>query len=292
MVVYIRKVSKMSEIRSLKRVVEGKLTKDGAGVKLRRVFSHKAAAEFDPFLLLDAFDSEDPNDYIKGFPWHPHRGIETVTYLISGRVEHGDSLGNIGLIKDGGCQWMTAGSGVIHQEMPKECERMLGVQLWLNLPSEDKMTKPSYRDVSSGPIPTVFETGCSINVISGVYDNHHGGAWADYVDTLFLDVKLDQDKSWQLKTEPVETLFIYIISGSAMLNDGKTYDNHRALLFNTGKYFRVKAVNEDLRFLLFMAPPLKEPVVWGDSIVMNTQREIDKAYREIERKDFIKHHED
>src|SRR5665647_67662 len=159
----------MSNLRTIRKIVTGKNTIDGAGVKLVRVIGYNDTKDFDPFLMLDAFDSTDPDDYTRGFPWHPHRGIETITYLIKGDIEHGDSLGNKGSILDGDCQWMTAGSGIIHQEMPKACERMLGVQLWLNLPAKDKMAEPKYRDIRLQDIPAVKEDAAIVRVISGEY---------------------------------------------------------------------------------------------------------------------------
>ena len=174
----------MNEIRSIRRIVTGKPATDGAGVKLVRVIGYNDTQDFDPFLMLDAFDSTNPEDYVKGFPWHPHRGIETITYLIRGDIAHGDSLGNKGRILDGECQWMTAGSGILHQEMPQPSERMLGTQLWLNLPAKDKMTEPKYNDIVGENVPTVAEEGLNIRIVSGNYKGTDGAFRGEYADAL------------------------------------------------------------------------------------------------------------
>ena len=201
------------QLRTIRKVVTGTTQYDGAGVKLVRVISHPDAKEFDPFLMLDAFDSYDSIDYTKGFPWHPHRGIETVTYLISGDIEHEDSLGNKGNILDGCCQWMTAGGGILHQEMPQPSDRMLGVQLWLNLPRKDKMVAPKYRDIRADMVPKIEEDGCTIGVISGHYKGNTGCVQGDYVKMLFLDVDMKAGASWKLETIKDVALFIYIVEG-------------------------------------------------------------------------------
>src|SRR5450759_4985069 len=188
----------MDQMREIRRIVTGANQVDGAGVKLVRVLGPAQTKEFDPFLMLDAFDSRNPADYIKGFPWHPHRGIETVTYLIAGDIEHGDSLGNKGHILDGGCQWMTAGSGIIHQEMPQPAGWMLGLQLWLNLPRKDKWTRPQYRDITAALIPKVQEESGTVGVISGAYGMAQGATQGDYVKALLLDVTLKPGAGWRL----------------------------------------------------------------------------------------------
>jgi redox-sensitive bicupin YhaK (pirin superfamily) len=206
---------------------------DGAGVKLVRVIGYQDVKDFDPFLMLDAFDSENPEDYTKGFPWHPHRGIETVTYLVNGNIEHGDSLGNKGNIEDGGCQWMTAGSGIIHQEMPQASQRMLGVQLWVNLPKKDKMTKPQYRNITSDKIPEIKEDGSVVRVISGNYGEAVGATQGDYVKVLALDVALKKNVEWSLVVPVDETLFIYIFEGSGYFGEDtqQLIESHRAVLY-------------------------------------------------------------
>lgn len=280
----------MSRIRKISKIVTGRAAVDGAGVKLVRVLGHRDVEDFDPFLLLDAFDSTDPEDYVKGFPWHPHRGIETVTYLVSGIIEHGDSLGNKGEILDGDCQWMTAGSGIIHQEMPKPAERMLGVQLWLNLPAKDKMTDPRYGDIRSENVPIVTEEGARIKVIAGSYKESAGAFEGRYVKATYLDVLLDAGKEWSYKSEDGSTLFIYILLGSGSFDPGQpeVIENKRAVLFGEGEQFWIKAGKEGIRFLLLSGKPLKEPIAWGGPIVMNTNEELELAFRELREDSFVK----
>lgn len=280
----------MSRIRKISKIVTGRAAVDGAGVKLVRVLGHRDVEDFDPFLLLDAFDSTDPEDYVKGFPWHPHRGIETVTYLVSGIIEHGDSLGNKGEILDGDCQWMTAGSGIIHQEMPKPAERMLGVQLWLNLPAKDKMTDPRYGDIRSENVPIVTEEGARIKVIAGSYKESAGAFEGRYVKATYLDVLLDAGKEWSYKSDDGSTLFIYILLGSGSFDPGQpeVIENKRAVLFGEGEQFWIKAGKEGIRFLLLSGKPLKEPIAWGGPIVMNTNEELELAFRELREDSFVK----
>jgi len=280
----------MNRKRGIGKVVTGRAAVDGVGVKLVRVLGHRDVEDFNPFLLLDAFDSTDPEDYVKGFPWHPHRGIETVTYLVSGIIEHGDSIGNKGEILDGDCQWMTAGSGIIHQEMPKPAERMLGVQLWLNLPAKDKMTDPRYGDIRSENVPIVTEEGASIKVIAGSYKESAGAFEGRYVKATYLDVLLDAGKEWSYKSEDGSTLFIYILLGSGSLDPGQpeVIENKRAVLFGEGEQFWVKAGTEGIRFLLLSGKPLKEPIAWGGPIVMNTNEELELAFRELREDSFVK----
>lgn len=274
-------------LRGIRKVVRGQKTQDGAGVNLVRVISRPDVVDFDPFLMLDAFDSYNPEDYIKGFPWHPHRGIETVTYLIQGDIEHGDSLGNKGSILDGGCQWMTAGGGILHQEMPQACERMLGVQLWLNLPAKDKMTQPQYRDIVSKDIPKVEKGGSIVGVISGVYENVSGAVHGDYVKMIFLDVELEKNAEFELITNPEDNLFIYTVYGSGSF-DGEKVEAKSGVLFEDGDHFKASALGDGLRFLLFAGKPLKEPIAWGGPIVMNTREELNQAFQDLEDGNFIR----
>lgn len=276
-------------IRSIKQTVTGIHTQDGAGVKLVRVLSKPNIYDFDPFLMLDAFDSKNKEDYIKGFPWHPHRGIETITYLIHGLLEHGDSLGNKGLIEDGGSQWMTAGSGIVHQEMPQPCPHVLGVQLWLNLPQKDKMTKPQYRDIIDEKIPKIEKEGCVVKVISGEYEGTTGAIVPDYVPLTFLDVKLDKNANFNFNSNPNETLFVYIVLGQAIFDESKRICQAKeALLFSHGEMLQVSTNNQEVQFLVFMAPSLKEPIAWGGPIVMNTDEELRFAFKELREGTFIK----
>lgn len=276
--------------REIDKVVTGTTEYDGAGVKLVRVISLPDVKEFDPFLMLDAFDSMDPDDYTKGFPWHPHRGIETVTYLISGDIEHIDSLGNKGSILDGCCQWMTAGGGILHQEMPQPSNRMLGVQLWLNLPRRDKMTTPKYRDIRADMVPKIEEDDNIIRVISGHYKGKPGAVQGENVKMLFLDVDMKAGARWELETMMDTTLFVYIVEGEGSFDDSnnKIISNRRAVLFNDGEKLIAHASDKGLRFLLFSGSKLNEPIAWGGPIVMNTQEELKKAFKDIEDGTFVK----
>ncbi len=275
--------------KSIRRIVTGTQQVDGAGVHLVRVLGPATTKEFDPFLMLDAFDSRNPADYIKGFPWHPHRGIETVTYLIAGDIEHGDSLGNKGHIRDGGCQWMTAGSGIIHQEMPQASPRMLGLQLWINLPCKDKWVRPQYRDLTAARIPKVQEAAGTIGVISGTYGKAKGATQGDYVQALLLDVTLKSNATWRLSVDSQATLFIYIVEGAGAVGEPATpVVRRRAVLFGDGNEFAVQAGPEGMRFVLCAGRPLHEPIAWGGPIVMNTQEELDQAFDELDKGTFIR----
>jgi redox-sensitive bicupin YhaK (pirin superfamily) len=280
----------MIQTRKVKKIITGEQTVDGAGVRLVRVIGRKDTKEFDPFLMLDAFDSRNPLDYIKGFPWHPHRGIETITYLIQGDIEHGDSLGNTGSILDGECQWMTAGSGIIHQEMPKVSERMLGVQLWLNLPAADKMTAPQYHGITQEEVSAVDEGEARIRVLAGMYKETPGAREGDFVKPLLLDVEINAGAEWTLQTDPDASLFIYIFQGEGAVGKmGETaVAAKQAVLFSEGALLQVKAAESGLRFLLAAGRPLREPIAWGGPIVMNTQEELDTAFHELKNDTFIK----
>lgn len=277
------------QIREVRKTITGRAAVDGAGVSLVRVFGYHDTQEFDPFLMLDAFDSTDPDDYIRGFPWHPHRGIETVTYLISGDIEHGDSLGNKGSILDGECQWMTAGSGIIHQEMPKPSKRMLGVQLWLNLPAKDKMTTPAYHGITKEDIPVIHEAAGTIRIIAGRYKDTAGAFEGAFIKPLYLDVELDAGVEWTCRIDGEDTLFVYILSGSGSFgaDNGAFAGEKHALLFGAGYVFRAQAASQGIRFLLLAGRPLREPIAWGGPIVMNTKEELEQAFRELDNNTFI-----
>jgi len=280
----------LDHLCTIKKIITGANAVDGAGVKLVRVFGHSDTKDFDPFLMLDAFDSVNPNDYIKGFPWHPHRGIETITYLINGDIEHGDSLGNKGSILNGECQWMTAGSGIIHQEMPKPSKRMLGVQLWLNLPSKDKMVAPKYNGIVKEDIPVIDEEDRKIHIIAGTYNGEAGAVEGNYVKPLYLDVEVNPGAEWSLAIEQDATLFIYILRGEGSFgpaSDEFISEKH-AILFNKGNRFMVRATDNGIRFLLMSGQPLKEPIAWGGPIVMNTREELNLAFKELDENNFIK----
>lgn len=275
--------------RDVDQVVTGNRAVDGAGVNLVRVLGRPTTESFDPFLMLDAFDSRNPEDYIKGFPWHPHRGIETVTYLVSGHIEHGDSLGNKGDILDGGCQWMTAGSGIMHQEMPLASPRMLGLQLWLNLPKKDKMTPPKYNDIHSSDVPEVREDGAVVRVISGAYKDARGFMEGEHVKMTMLDIALEPGASFEMPTPEDATVFVYLFSGSGKFGASQSQQgDRRAILFTKGGEVAFTAGDEGLRLVLCQAKALKEPIAWGGPIVMNTREELMLAFEELDRGTFIK----
>jgi hypothetical protein len=285
----------MEQLRRIKKIVKGQPAVDGAGVRLVRVLGYADTADFDPFLMLDAFDSTNPDDYIKGFPWHPHRGIETITYLLQGDIEHGDSLGNHGSILDGDCQWMTAGSGIIHQEMPQAAERMLGCQLWLNMPAQDKMADPAYGDIQREAIPVVTGEGSTVRILSGRYQGVPGAFQGKHVQATYLDVELAAGCEWSLVNDPDETLFIYIFSGQAVFDHEKSIDRpgdptgaKQAVLFGPGERLWVKAGPNGIRFILLSGKPLKEAITWGGPIVMNTREELSRAFQELDAGTFIK----
>jgi quercetin 2,3-dioxygenase len=279
----------MATTRPILKIVQGTHQMDGAGVHLVRVIGHRDVEAFDPFLMLDAFDSRDPQDYLRGFPWHPHRGIETVTYLIEGDIEHGDSLGNRGHILSGGCQWMTGGGGIIHQEMPQAAPRMLGLQLWLNLPRKDKFAPPEYRDLKADLIPRVRVPGGRVGVISGQFGPVAGPTQGDYVKMTMLDVELEAGAELRLPVEAAATVFVYLVSGAGRFGGmaGET-EERRAVLFGPGDEFRAEAGEAGVRFILFAGRPLKEPIAWGGPIVMNTREELEQAFDEIEKGTFIR----
>ena len=277
----------MKKIREISRVTKGRPAIDGAGVHLVRVVGFHDTLDYDPFLLLDAFDSTNPEDYTKGFPWHPHRGIETITYLIEGEIDHGDSLGNAGKIKAGDCQWMTAGSGIIHQEMPQPSKRLLGAQLWLNMPKADKMKDPKYGDILHENVPVIREDNVTIKIIAGKYKETKGAFEGDYVKATYLDVELKGNQKWELSTENDYTLFIYLISGEVIFGT-KSIREKNAVLFETGDLFQITATNHGARFLLFYGKPLKEPIAWGGHIVMNTREELRQAFADLDNNTFIK----
>lgn len=285
--------------RKRTQIVRGQHAIDGAGVRLRRVLGAGTIKDFDPFLMLDGFDSTNPQDYIKGFPWHPHRGIETVTYLVAGEVEHGDSLGNKGVIGELQCQWMTAGSGIIHQEMPKASPRMLGCQLWVNLPAKDKMTQPAYRDVKQEDVSIIKEENATVRVISGNYKNNAGTVKGEYLKVQYLDVVLEPGKEWRYKETPNDqTLFLYLVDGTLAADEELSRFEEKACAMLMSASSADSSVFDEVivmagsggaRFLLIAAKPLKEPVAWGGPIVMNTQEELDLAFSDLDNNTFIRH---
>jgi len=284
--------------RRIKKVWKSQPTMEGAGVRLRRAFGFDETPALDPFLLLDAFHSENPEDYKRGFPWHPHRGIETITYILDGDVEHGDSLGNRGLISAGDVQWMTAGSGIIHQEMPKGDRKgeMWGFQLWSNLPARRKMMEPRYREVKQGEIPLVKTAGgAAVRVIAGEAEGAQGPVREIVTEPLFLDVSLPAGKTF---TQPGHTVFAYVIEGEGYFDGAPdalarqtpaAYGEGTLVLYGPGDSVTVSSDKKSVRFLLVAGRPLEEPIAWQGPIVMNTQAELRTAFREYQDGTFVKH---
>lgn len=278
--------------RKVLEVLTGEPVIEGAGVHLRRIFGFQQTSRFDPFLLLDDFRSDSPQEFLSGFPWHPHRGIETITYVLKGDVEHGDSLGNTGVISSGDVQWMTAGSGIIHQEMPKgdDSGSMHGFQLWANLPASQKMMKPRYRDIGAADIPEVaFENGIKIKIIAGKVAGVSGPVDDIVIDPEYLDCLLPPGACFIHETKRGYTTFLYAIQGNGSVA-GNSVSNGTLLLFGDGDELAVTAGSDDnLRFLLLSGKPLKEAVAWRGPIVMNTDQELEEAFRELRDETFIKH---
>ena len=274
--------------RSIVQTIRGQRAVDGAGVRLVRVIAHQEVRAFDPFLMLDSFDSTDPQDYLAGFPTHPHRGIETITYLIAGRIEHEDSLGNRGTIEAGESQWMSAGSGILHQEMPKACERMLGFQLWLNLPAAEKMSPPTYLSITREMIPVAEVPGGRVHVISGRFGNARG-VTPHHIPATLLDVELQPGASLTLPTAPEDTVFVFFILGDGLVN-GREVAEKTAVRFGAGDDISLAAgAQAGARVIFYAAKPLHEPIAWGGPIVMNTQQELELAFDELRRGTFIRH---
>jgi redox-sensitive bicupin YhaK (pirin superfamily) len=273
--------------RQIQKILNRRLTLEGAGVKLKRVLGNDDDSTLDPFLLLDHFGSDNPQDYIKGFPWHPHRGMETVTYMWTGEVEHGDSMGNKGVIKSGDVQWMTAGSGIIHQEMPQKYDGLMqGFQLWVNLPAKKKMVDPKYRGIVKEQIPMVQKDGVKIKVIAGKVDGTQGPVRDLAIDIEYFDVKLASGKTFEHTTTKEDTVFAYIVEDSVEVQ-GKTITQGQCIVFGEGDFAKISSKNIS-RFLFVSGEPLNEPVAWRGPIVMNTQEELDQAFEELDADTFIK----
>ncbi len=280
-------------LRSIVRRFPGVPTIEGAGVRLRRSFSNPEVPLFDPFLLLDRFGSSNPADYLAGFPWHPHRGIETVTYVLDGKVEHGDTLGNSGVIGTGDVQWMNSGSGIIHQEMPQRTEgTMSGFQLWVNLPAREKMSVPAYRGLSASDIPEVTtDAGDRVKVVAGTFGTVEGPVRGIPVDPTYLDVRVPPEGTFEYATPPGYTAFAHAIDGVGSFagDDTAPVPGGETVLFGPGGPVRARASDRGMRFLLVTGRPLHEPVAWYGPIVMNRRDELVEAMRELDRGDFIKH---
>jgi redox-sensitive bicupin YhaK (pirin superfamily) len=280
--------------RTVHKIIKSRPTVEGAGVHLKRVFGNSETNLFDPFLLLDDFRSEDPDRYLAGFPWHPHRGIETITYVVDGSVEHGDSMGNKGVISSGDTQWMTAGSGIIHQEMPRgDTEgRMGGFQLWANLPKSHKMMDPRYRDIKRDQVPEVaLENGVKVRIICGKVGRHQGPVQDIVIDPEYLDVTVPAHSSFVHDTKRGHTVFAYVIDGKGCFDSRKeqTIANGTLALFADGDSVAVSTEKDPVRFLLISGKPIAEPVAWYGPIVMNTEEELETAFEEYRNGTFLKH---
>ena len=298
-------------IRPVKKILKAQPTIEGAGVNLRRAIGFGDPSEVDPFLLLDDFRNENPKDYLAGFPWHPHRGIETITYVLAGSVEHGDSMGNNGVISSGDIQWMTAGSGIIHQEMPKGDPqgRMHGFQLWANLPSALKMTTPRYQEIKSQDIPEVTDDdGTLVRIVCGNFWGKKGPVDGIAADPIYVDVSVPPGKRKSIKIDTRNNAFAYVFAGSGKFSNASgplsvptestgwldtsppvDADNRSLILFDSGDEITIQADDKGIRFLLISGRPLKEPVAWYGPIVMNTQAELRKAFDELQDGTFLRH---
>lgn len=303
----------MSRVRTIRRVLKSKPTIEGAGVHLKRAFGFDHVPALDPFLLLDDFHSDNPDDYVRGFPWHPHRGIETITYMLYGTVAHGDSMGNQGTIDSGDVQWMTAGTGIIHQEMPKGRKDglMWGFQLWANLPASHKMMDPRYRDVRSNQVPeTVLDSGVKVRIICGEVNGIAGPVEDIVIDPEYLDITVPSGSSFEYTVKRGYTVFAYVIEGEGYFDQGRdsyAYDvegtnyfdfgrdcligSENLVIFDDGESVAISSQNRPLRFLFVSGKPIGEPVAWYGPIVMNTREELRIAFEEYENGTFIKDRE-
>jgi redox-sensitive bicupin YhaK (pirin superfamily) len=297
-------------VRKIKRILKSRTVIEGAGVKLNRVFGYNHVKFMDPFLLLDDFHSNNPDDYIPGFPWHPHRGIETITYMHSGRIEHGDSMGNKGVINAGDVQWMTAGNGIIHQEMPKgeKTGAMWGFQLWANLPASHKTIEPKYRDVKEKDIPEVEAGNARVKIICGNLGGKKGPVHDIVIDPEYLDITVEAEKDFAHKAKAGHTVFAYVMEGDGVFDDSKSasayevepvnyYDLKKDMDLKPGTLALyggdgdvcVTAGKKGVRFLLVSGRPLNEPIAWWGPIVMNTEQELQQALEEYNNGTFLKH---
>ncbi len=276
----------MKKVKSIHSAIE---TSDGAGVKLNRVFGYNETPHFDPYLMLDYFVTDNPDDVSRGFPWHPHRGIETITYILRGAVEHQDSLGNKGVISNGEIQWMTAGSGIIHQEMPEAAlEGIEGFQLWLNLPAKDKMTDPRYGEIKADSVKTIKKDGNTIKIIGGSMDGKPGPINRDKLGVNLYDISIPAGTTYIYKPDQDINTFMFVFRGFGYFGSNNDRVNEKdAVLFEGDGNIQIDAV-EDLRLLLGEGRPLGEPIAWGGPIVMNTRDELMQAFREYDEGTFIK----
>ncbi len=282
----------MENKRRIAKILKSKPTVEGAGVRLKRAFGYYEVPLLDPFLLLDDFHSDNPSDYMSGFPWHPHRGIETVTYMLQGEVAHGDSLGNQGVIGSGDTQWMTAGSGIIHQEMPRRQEGSLqGFQLWINLPADRKMMAPRYQDIKKDQVPVVEPApGVTARIICGELAGARGPVGDIIAEPTYLDISIEAQGAFEPNVRPGHKVFVYVFAGSGFFDTEQTsaVGPEELVIFGDGDGLNIKAGDTGVRFLLISGRPLGESVAWRGPIVMNTQAELVTAFEEYEAGTFIK----
>lgn len=285
----------MSELisREITYIAESVPAIEGAGVHLRRAFGNLQGVNLDPFLLLDNFHSDDPKDYSAGFPWHPHRGMETVTYMLNGKMRHEDSLGNKGDIKGGEVQWMTAGSGIIHSEMPQQKDGLIqGFQLWVNLPKTNKMMQPRYQDIKHHEIPeTKVDNDTFVRILAGEFDSIKGPVQDVISSPNFLDITVNQETNFNYKVETGDTVILYTIEGSAYFDKNREnlVEKNNLVVLGPGDEINIETENDPSRFLLMSGTPIREPVAWHGPMVMNTKEEIIHAFQEYQEGNFIKH---
>jgi redox-sensitive bicupin YhaK (pirin superfamily) len=281
----------MAEVRKIHKVRQSRATMEGAGVKLKRAFGEDNP-KLDPFLLLDDFGSDNPDDYMAGFPFHPHRGIETITYVLEGEVQHKDSLGNEGIIGSGDAQWMSAGNGIIHEEMPVRSEGLMwGFQLWANLPASSKMMDPRYRDVKKEDIPEVEVDGAKVKIICGEINGFKGPVQNIVTDPEYLDVSINQNSDFKHSIKKGHNAFAYVIQGEGYFDEKKEIllGKENLIIYEDGDEVKISTKNNSVRFLLVSGKPINEPVAWSGPIVMNTVEEIRIAFEEYRNGTFIKH---
>lgn len=277
-------------LRMIKKTLRVQPTVEGAGVHLHRAFGYNEVPAFDPFLLLDDFSSPNSDEYREGFPWHPHRGIETVTYMLAGEVRHEDSMGNKGVVGPGAVQWMTAGSGIVHQEMPNaDIEPIAGFQLWVNLPKSHKMMSPRYQDITPTQIPTVKHEGVTVKILAGAWQGTTGPVSDLMVNPMYLDVSLERGSVFTCEVPATDAVFAYVFEGSIAVAMPEHHINKGMVaLLGTGEEIKIYAPEKNARFLVISGKPLGEPVAWYGPIVMNTDEELQQAFDELNEGTFVK----
>lgn len=272
--------------RKTSKTIKGFKTKDGAGVNLVRVLGHQTAVDFDPILMLDSFDSTNPPDYIAGFPMHPHRGIETISYVSSGKMTHKDSLGNSDTISSGEVQWMRAGSGILHEEKLPAVDRLLGVQLWLNLPKNSKMVDPMYRSIKNSEIPEVAINNGKVRVLAGTF-NDENGYINDCLPVNYYDIQLKPNATFSIDTKETSSIMLFTLTG-IILFDGEVVEEKTAVKLTQGDKITIKSLDTDAQVLYIESRALKEPIVWGGPIVMNSKAELNQAFEDLDNGTFLK----